>query len=60
LKLADARDTLANLQAIWSRPVHLETVRDEKPVLMSFDGTDHSITPIGGDDEPRRPTVRKP
>ncbi len=30
LKLDEARDTLANVQFIWGRPVHLETVSDEQ------------------------------
>ena len=33
-----AHDTLANLNSIWSRPVHLQTVLDETPTLMNFDG----------------------
>src|SRR5438477_4729683 len=40
LKLDHAKDTLANLQFIWSRPVHIETVMDGKPTLLSFDGTE--------------------
>ena len=39
LKLDKAADTLANVQAIWSRPVHLQTVVDNQPHLMSHDGT---------------------
>ena len=38
LKQDYARDTLRNLQQIWSRPVLLETVIDEEPVLVKFDG----------------------
>ena len=30
LKLDYARDTLANLQKLWGRPVHIETVVDDK------------------------------
>lgn len=54
LKLDHARDTLANLQVLWSRPVHLETVSDDKPVLLSFDGTEHTTKPLGEADDPRR------
>jgi stage V sporulation protein R len=31
--------TLQFVYQIWGRPVHLETVVDDKPVLFSFDGT---------------------
>ena len=52
LKLDPARDTLPNVQAIWSRPVHLETVLGGKGRLLSFDGSrvlplaagDHEVT----------------
>lgn len=42
LQLNEARDTLANLYKIWSRPVHLETVIDEVKTLLSYDGQEHS------------------
>jgi stage V sporulation protein R len=38
------RDTLKNLQRIWHRPVHIETIADERALLLSFDGTDHKST----------------
>ncbi len=41
LKIDYARDTLRNIQRIWSRPVHIETVVDEKKRLISFDGRDY-------------------
>ncbi len=40
LKMDYARDTIRNLRKIWSRPVHLETLVDEKKRLFSFDGSD--------------------
>jgi len=40
LKQDWARETLRNLQKIWSRPVHLKTVAEEKPRILSFDGQD--------------------
>jgi len=46
LKLDYAQDTLQNLQKLWSRPVHIETVIDEEPTILSFDGTDHDTNPI--------------
>ncbi len=42
LKMDWALDTLENLQAVWTRPVHLETVVDEKDVRLSFDGQRHA------------------
>ena len=48
LKLSDAQETMVNLRYIWGRPVHIETVVDEKPVLLSFDGTEHTRQPIAG------------
>lgn len=42
LKQDYARDTLRNLQKIWTRPVHIETVVNDKPVLLTFDGNEFS------------------
>ena len=42
LKMDYARDTMRNLHKIWTRPVHLETVIDEKKRLLSFDGRDYA------------------
>ena len=42
LKLDWALDTLENVHAIWTRPVHLETVVEDKPKRFSFDGEKHS------------------
>jgi stage V sporulation protein R len=54
LRLDQAADTLANIQFVWSRPVNLQTIVDDKPTLLSFDGTEHS-TRTGGDiDDARR------
>lgn len=33
-----AQDTLRNLHAIWSRPVHLLTSQEQRKLLLSFDG----------------------
>jgi len=38
-----AQDTLANLEKLWGRPVHIETIIDEKPSIISFDGSTHEI-----------------
>ncbi|MCH6560570.1 SpoVR family protein, partial [candidate division KSB1 bacterium] len=42
LKMSEARDTLANLYKIWTRPVHLETIVDEVKTQLTFDGQEHS------------------
>jgi stage V sporulation protein R len=48
LKLDHAQDTLRHLHRLWTRPVHLETSVDGRTTLLSFDGSDHSIRPLGG------------
>ena len=48
LKLNAARDTLTNLAALWTRPVHVETAVEGKAVLLSFDGSKHEISPMEG------------
>jgi stage V sporulation protein R len=37
-----AEKTLEYLYQIWSRPVHLETISEDGPVRLTFDGDDHS------------------
>jgi stage V sporulation protein R len=41
LDMDKARDTLKNLQRLWRRPVHIETIEDERGRLLSYDGTEH-------------------
>ncbi len=43
LKLDYARDTLVNLTKLWSRPVHIETIIDDTPTILSFDGSSHEM-----------------
>jgi stage V sporulation protein R len=38
IDLAYAQRVLRYLHAIWGRPVHLETVLDDQPTVLSFDG----------------------
>jgi len=40
LKIDYARDTLRNIQKLWTRPVHIETVVDDKKRLITYDGKD--------------------
>lgn len=37
-----AERTLRHVYHIWQRPVHLDTVLNEKPILLSFDGEKNS------------------
>lgn len=41
LKQDYARDTLSNLEKLWGRPVHIETVVDDEPTVLSYDGHSH-------------------
>lgn len=36
-----ARKTLEHLYTLWGRPVHLETINDDEPIVMHYNGTDH-------------------
>jgi stage V sporulation protein R len=42
LKTSYATGTLANLHSLWRRPVHLDTVLDDQPIRLTFDGSNHS------------------
>jgi stage V sporulation protein R len=42
LDLEEGRDTLRNLQRIWKRPVNLQTMIEDQPKLLRFDGDKHS------------------
>ncbi len=59
LRLDRAADTLANVQAVWGRPVHLQTVVDKQPSLMSYDGNAHSLKNLGDSDDPRKHAAEK-
>ncbi len=59
LKLDHAQDTLRHLHRLWSRPVHLETCVEGRSILLSFDGTDHTIRPLGGSGHEPEPTNRR-
>ncbi|QDU59976.1 SpoVR family protein [Planctomycetes bacterium Pan216] len=51
LDVAYGRDVLMNLCKLWGRPVHVATVIEDRPMLMSFDGTEHSTDPIDEESE---------
>jgi stage V sporulation protein R len=59
LRLDWAADVLTNIQFIWSRPVHLHTIVDEKPTILSFDGNNHDIRTGGDIDDPRKQSPKK-
>jgi stage V sporulation protein R len=60
LKLDHAQDTLRHLNRLWTRPVHLETTIDGRTNLLSFDGSEHSVRPLGGTShEPEPKPVRR-
>jgi stage V sporulation protein R len=48
LKQDYARDTLMNLEKLWRRPVHIETVVDDKPTVISWDGHSHEVKQLPG------------
>jgi len=43
LKNDFAMECLRNLYAIWTRPVHLESILEGNPRRLSFDGKNHDI-----------------
>ncbi|MDE3231250.1 MAG: SpoVR family protein, partial [Chloroflexota bacterium] len=45
-----AEKTLEHIYQIWSRPVHLETIRDEKQVRLSYNGEKHIRTVLDEDE----------
>lgn len=53
LRLDFARLTLENLYRLWSRPVHIETIDDERSAVLSYDGQEHRVTPIGPQPPPK-------
>ncbi|MBA3824694.1 MAG: SpoVR family protein [Ktedonobacterales bacterium] len=51
MDLSYAEKTLTYLYQIWGRPVHLETIFDERRVLLTFDGTQNTRKLLDEDDE---------
>jgi len=47
LRIDYVKDTLKNINALWQRPVHLETVVGGNKVLFSFDGKEHHESKFG-------------
>jgi len=46
LDKAYARDTLANLHRLWTRPVHIETQIEGNTCLLSYDGSEHKVSKV--------------
>ena len=43
MRMDQAKDTLENVNKLWSRPIHVETVVEGVPRLLTFDGSEHRI-----------------
>ena len=43
LDMKYAYDTLVNLERLWNRPVYIETVLEDRPAVLSFDGSEHQV-----------------
>ncbi len=48
LQVDYAERVLGNLVKVWGRPVHLETVLDDKPVVFHHDGDTFGQETTGG------------
>jgi stage V sporulation protein R len=42
LRLDWAKEVVKALSRVWTRPVEVHTIVDEKPTALRFDGKDHS------------------
>ena len=54
------RETMKNLQSIWSRPINLTTVVDEAPKLIRFDGVDFKEFSLQGAEAAKPPGDEEP
>ncbi len=50
LDIPYAEKTLEHTYQIWSRPVHLETMRDGKPLRLSYNGEQHTRVVLDDDE----------
>src|SRR5262249_15286531 len=46
IDIAYAERVLRYLHQVWGRPIHLETVLDDQPTLLSFDGNENARRPV--------------
>jgi stage V sporulation protein R len=42
LKLDQAEQTLENVHSLWKRPVNLETYVNDEPMVLTYDGVEHT------------------
>ncbi len=49
LRLDYAQEVLENLYLLWKRPVHLETCDDDRPIVLNYDGVEHTVEERRGD-----------
>ena len=47
LRMDYAREVLTSLVRVWKRPVNVLTKQEDKPVMLRFDGKEHSAKPVG-------------
>jgi len=47
LRLDYARDVMAAMVRIWKRPVNVLTKTEDKPIMLRFDGKEHTSKPAG-------------
>jgi stage V sporulation protein R len=43
LDMEQGKDTLKSVQALWKRPVHIQTVLEDAVSILTFDGTEHQV-----------------
>ncbi len=43
IDLSQAKETLKHLFRIWTRPVHVETIVEDRPRRLSYDGESHEL-----------------
>jgi len=46
LDLGQARETLRHLHRLWTRPVHIETLVEDRPRRLTFDGESHETADL--------------
>ena len=46
LDLAHARGSLEHLHRLWTRPVHIQTLLEDRPRRLSFDGESHELADL--------------
>lgn len=52
IEITKAQETLKNIRKIWGRPTHIETVVNDKAMLYSFDGNEHTATELEKHNQP--------